>query len=187
MLKHKGTVNLETDNLILRKFKLADLNSTYENWYSDYKVIKPVNLELNETIEDTREMILDLILGYTDNKNYDFAIVEKKSEEVIGSVQLVNIHENLEKCEIGFVLGSKFWNKGYMTEAINKVLEFCFNDVKFVRVEAFCALNNFQSERVLEKVGMQFEGILKKGICIRGDFSDGKLFAITDDYFYMRR
>ncbi len=66
------------------------------------------------------------------------------------------------------------WRKGYTTEALTKLLDFGFNELKLHRIEAGCAIENIASNKVLEKVGMTKEGIKRKILPIRG--MEGQLF-----------
>jgi len=88
-----------------------------------------------------------------------------------------------KNAEIWFKLHSKYWNKGFATEAVNRVLHFSFIDLKLHRIEAGCAVENIASRRVLEKVGMIKEGHCRKLLPIRGQWVDNFEFAILDTDF----
>ena len=66
------------------------------------------------------------------------------------------------RVEVGFALGSRFWGQGYMPEALEKVCEAAFEDERIARVQALCDEENLQSSRVMEKVGMRYEGRLRQ-------------------------
>ena len=63
---------------------------------------------------------------------------------------------------IGYVLGEKFWNKGYMTEALDAVIAYLFDATAVNRIEATHDIANPGSGKVMEKAGMTFEGILRQ-------------------------
>jgi ribosomal-protein-alanine N-acetyltransferase len=65
------------------------------------------------------------------------------------------------RVEIGFALGSEFWGRGYMPEALERVCEAAFSDARIHRVQGLCDEENAQSARVMEKAGMTFEGKLR--------------------------
>lgn len=90
--------------------------------------------------------------------NFLFAI--ESENELIGGIGL---HKRAVHCyETGYWIGEQYWGKGYATEALNKALDFAFNELKIVRVEAFVFEGNSASERVLEKCGFKKEGLLFK-------------------------
>lgn len=66
------------------------------------------------------------------------------------------------RVEVGFALGSQFWGRGYMSEALARVCESAFEDPRIFRIQALCDEENSRSSRVMEKVGMQREGRLRR-------------------------
>jgi len=85
--------------------------------------------------------------------------------------------------EIWYKLHSSHWNKGYATEALNGVLEFCFNELELHRIEAGCAVENIASAKVLEKAGFLREGRHRKILPIRGQWHDNFSYAILEEDF----
>ena len=86
--------------------------------------------------------------------------------------------------EIWYKLKPEFWNKGYTTEAVLNILEFCFNDLKLHRVEAGCATENIASYKVLEKCGFTRESHTRQLLPVRGKWLDNFGYAILEnDYF----
>lgn len=65
---------------------------------------------------------------------------------------------------IGYVLGRSFWGQGYMTEVVQHVVRWGLDQPHLYRVWAVCDTDNHASRRVLEKAGMQCEGILRRWI-----------------------
>ena len=69
-------------------------------------------------------------------------------------------------------------------EALNKLLDFGFNDMRLHRIEAGCAVENIASSKVLEKVGMTKEGMKRKKLPIRGEWKDNYFYAILEEDFF---
>lgn len=178
MLNHKGTCAIITKRLTLRKFSNYDVTDTYKNWATDVNIINTIDIDIHLSKESTEHFILEHIIEYRDNY-YCWTIVHNKTNESIGSIQLLNINDYTKKCEIGFVIGSKYWNQGLMTEALEHVLKFAFEEIGFVRIEGYCKPENLSSIKVMEKCNMEFEGILKKSILINDVYFDGSLYAIV--------
>ena len=74
------------------------------------------------------------------------------------------MHEKDLSCEIGYVLGKKYWGHGMMTEALKAVLDFCFTQADFQEVKARYASLNPASGRVMEKAGMSYLKTISNGV-----------------------
>jgi len=72
------------------------------------------------------------------------------------------------KAELGYVISNQYWNRGYATETLRKILEFGFEAMSLERIEARCFVENIPSERVMQKCGMKLEGILRSSLYIKG-------------------
>jgi [ribosomal protein S5]-alanine N-acetyltransferase len=95
--------------------------------------------------------------------------------ELIGGIGL---HKRMEHCyETGYWIGEQFWGKGYATESLSKVIDFAFNKLNIVRVQAYVFEGNVASEKVLEKCGFIQEGFLLKSHRTNNKYINSKLFA----------
>jgi ribosomal-protein-alanine N-acetyltransferase len=98
---------------------------------------------------------------------------------MIGTIELYNYVPSF-KAELGYALNPIYWGKGLVTEAALKVLDYGFNVLELKRIEAATFLDNFQSQRVCEKIGMIKEGIARNGyIRYDGIIFDKVMFGIT--------
>ncbi|MBD5131189.1 MAG: GNAT family N-acetyltransferase [Clostridiales bacterium] len=159
----KGTQTIETERLILRKFKLADAQNTYDNYRSKEIVTKYVSWSHNTSVEDTKSYLADFVLPEYDKENtYRWAIVWKENNEVIGCIDVCETNERKRCAELGWCIGDEYWGRGIMPEAAKSVVEYLFS-VGYERIQATHHVENKKSGRVMEKIGMQYEGILKKG------------------------
>lgn len=101
--------------------------------------------------------------------------IEKKDGTKIGTV----FHfSNGNYTEIGYILVPHERKKGYGSEAIKIIVDYLFLSKELVRVQAITGVDNFASQRVLEKAGFTKEGIMRKSGFIRGEWKDGCLFSI---------
>jgi len=104
--------------------------------------------------------------------------------KIIGTCSYVQIDPHFKVAELGYALSSDYWGMGLASEAALALVNFGFSHVGFQRIEARCMVENAASVRVLEKVGMRLEGVLRKGIYCKGAARDLRLYAVTDeDYF----
>ncbi|MBR5836418.1 MAG: GNAT family N-acetyltransferase [Bacteroidales bacterium] len=158
MLTHKGTQTIETSRLILRRAVRDDAEPMFRNWASDSEVTKYLTWPTYEKVE-TAHQILDLWASEYEKPNYyQWMIVLKELGEPIGSISVVRQNDRVEEAEIGYCIGSHWWHKGIMTEALNAVIEYLFIEVGMNRVAARHDPNNPHSGGVMRKCGMKYEG-----------------------------
>ncbi len=177
-MNHGGSRIIKTDRLCLRPFSLEDKGMVYENYGCDEKIRKYISWIPCDTLEKTEEFIRFNIREYESNpKHYSWAIVFEGS--VIGSVGIFNVSDDNDSGEIGYSLGSKWWSNGFMTEVCRAVIDYAFRVVGFNRVYATCHVDNAGSSRVLEKVGMSFEGVIRDGQKnLDGSFSNLRMYSV---------
>ncbi len=166
-----GTVTLDTERLILRRFTPDDAEDMYRNWASDPEVTRFLTWPCHSSPEATRVLLEDWAAKYADGGYFNWGIELKEIRQVIGSIAAVKIDEAVSSAEIGYCLGRQYWGRGYMPEALTAVMRFQFQDVGMNRISAYHDVNNPKSGRVMEKAGMKYEGTLRQagmnnqGIC----------------------
>lgn len=171
ILNHKGTVTLETERLILRRFTAADAEHAFKNWTSSENVTKFLRWEAHHDISVTREYIDMLLKEYEKPQAYEWIIVLKELGEPIGSMGAVALNERAQSVEIGYCIGEEFWRRGYTSEALLAVIRFFFEEVGTNRVYSEHDPRNPNSGKVMTKCGMKYEGTLRQadfnnsGIC----------------------
>ena len=151
---------LETERLILRKFKIEDANQMYNNWATDPECNKYLEWELHNDIEETKEIIQKWIDEY-EVGSYHWVVELKSTKELIGSISVVKNHKKDLNCEVGYCYGSKYWGNGYATEALKQVIEYLLNECEFYLVEAYHISGNPASGKVMQKTGMIKDAILR--------------------------
>lgn len=162
-MNNLGTVTLETERLILRKFKIEDAENMYNNWASDPEVCKYLSWNYHKDVEETKEIVKMWINNY-ENNFYQWVVELKETHEIIGSIGAVNVREKDLNVEIGYCYGKKYWNKGYGSEALKKIIEFFIKECGCHLVEAMYMSDNPASGKVMEKVGMTKETSLRDRI-----------------------
>lgn len=150
-------IKIETPRLLLRAWKESDLNDFYE-YASVDGVGEMAGWKHHKSIEETKE----ILKVFMSDKNV-FALELKSSEKVVGSLGLhyswVNKDEkyaNLKAKEIGYVLSKNYWGQGLMPEAVNAIVDYCFNVLDLEALTVCHFDGNFQSKRVIEKNGFTF-------------------------------
>ena len=178
-MEHIGTQTIETDRLILRKIELKDTNDFVE-LLTDEKVLQYLGgIPSGYTLEMAESYIGNKLQEKYKNLDfYDWGIVEKKSNKLIGRITVYKLDDDKRMADLIWYLNSHFRQNGYITEAGNAVVQLLQN-IGFERIEAFADVNNVASTRVMEKLGMEFEGILRKYDARRdGTLYDVKMYSI---------
>ena len=128
-MKHCGTQELTTERLVLRRLSIDDSEMMYNNWARDKQVTKYLRWNAHRSWGETAETLNEWEKHYNDPKFYQWGITDKHSEVLMGTISLcpapmlkTGWHLNTERLgapwEVGYALGRKWWNKGYMTEAL---------------------------------------------------------------------
>ena len=157
-----GTRTIETKRLILRKLDISDLEQVYNNWCSDPKVTKYVTWDMHKNIEQTKEYINFKLGLYEKDYRFDWVVVIKETNEVIGEIDAVKQSLNYNLVELGYCYGSKYWNNGYATEALSAVIKY-LKEVALVEKVTACHIStNPASGRVMQKAGMKYDATLKE-------------------------
>lgn len=173
---------LKTERLILRKVLLTDAKDIFE-YASNPIVSKYLVWQTHKNIEDTKEFICQVIQGYISREPANWGIEFIEENRLIGIISFLNWDQNHFKAEVGFVLSDKYWRKGIISEALNKVLYFGFTRMFLNRIEARTMVNNIASQKLLEKIGMKFEGVLYEQMYIKDNFENIKLYSILKKDF----
>ena len=175
-MNQKGTVTLETERLILRQFTESDAPDMYRNWASSEEVARFLTWEPHPSAEATAALLREWVQDYDKPETYNWVLVLKETHMPVGNISVVNLNENSACAELGWCLGTAWWGQGYMPEAGNAVLRFLFETVGISRVCAHHDGDNPKSGRVMQKLGMIKEGVLR-----RHGFTKGRIF---DDVWY---
>lgn len=184
-MNHIGTKTLETERLILRKFKDEDASDLFNNWANDSNVTKYLTWPTHENL-DTSKYVIGLWLNeYSNSDHYNWCIEIKESGQAIGSISVVSIDENVEAVEIGYCIGKEYWDKGIVTEAFSSIIKFLFEEVDVKRIVAKHDTNNPASGAVMKKCGLKFEGVNRKAGKNNTGICDMAVYSILKEEYLM--
>lgn len=158
MLNNIGTQAIQTERLILRRFKIEDWKDMQKYWVRDPNVQLMYCEPVYEAEDEIKGLLKEYIEKYKSNENYRWAIINKKTGICMGQIAFFMVNSTNHFAEIEYCIGVKFQNKGYVTEAVNAILDFGFNTVEFNRIQISHRKSNLKSKRVIEKVGFVYEG-----------------------------
>lgn len=180
---HQGTVRLETERLILRRFAPADVEAVFRNFESDRLMTTYLRWQAAERIETAQAVVSDWVANYGRADFYQWAIVPKTLDEPIGTISVVRMDERVGSVAIGYCIGSRFWHQGYTSEALATLIPFFFEAVQVVRLEAQHDPENVRSGHVMCACGLQYEGTLRQSDWSNRGIVDAATYAMTrSDY-----
>lgn len=188
ILRDVGTKTIETERLLLRKFKVEDAKDMYNNWATDPEVSRYVNWLPHKCIEETEEIISLWVSQYENEHCYRWCIVDKASNEAIGSIDVVHLFKEASCAEIGYAMSRKFWGRGIMTEVFKAVIAYLFDEANFNRIQARFDVDNLASGRVMQKAGLSYEGTMRQSNTDNtGHFCSCTLYSILrEEYLKMK-
>jgi RimJ/RimL family protein N-acetyltransferase len=176
---------LKTDRLLLRPFILADAPAVQR--LAGDRDIASTTLSIPHPYEDgmAEQWINTLQEKFEQGEFVNFAVVLLADGALIGAIGL---HINLahENAELGFWIGKPYWGNGYCTEAARAVLHYGFTRLGLHRISARHLSRNPASARVMEKIGMQYEGCQRQRVKKWGVFEDVKMYAILKNEYGSR-
>lgn len=170
---------LETQRLILRPFLPVDApffaeyrsdpeTARYQGWDTPYSLVQALAF-----VEEIQQ-----VQPGKPGQWYQVAIQLKHGEHLIGDCAFCVLAEDPRQAEIGFTLARAFRGKGYITEAVTRLLDHLFHDLNLHRVRAICDAENSNSVKVLERLRMRREAYCIENYWFKGRWSSEFWYAI---------
>jgi len=174
--------NITTERLVLKELSWSDIEDIH-NLHSIPEVDEFNTLGIPTNIEDTRKLIAPAIKAQTEQKrnNYQWKIINKKNNDFLGMAGIFLSNDKYKIGEIYFKFKPCYWGKGFATETARCVINFGFDKLNLHKIEAGVAVGNQNSVKVLNKVGMTYEGLRRKILPIRGKWVDNFHYSIVED------
>ena len=168
---------LETPRLRLRPFEPADAAALFEI-ANNPAVTRFTTWDAHRTVDSSRAFISDYAASrYLEGVADPYAIVRKEDDRLIGATGGRWESEANRCMEFGYWLGEPYWGRGLATEAARALVAYLFAGYPVERVQAHYIEGNAVSGRVLEKVGLKFEGVRRRALYQRGRFWDIHCYA----------
>ncbi len=169
---------LETDRLILRPIDLKDVDGIFA-YAKNPEVSRYTLWEPHQSVADSLKYIQEYVFDYyAKGVPEPLGIAFKENpERIVGTVGCFWVSKSARSMELAYALAEEHWGKGLVAEASLAVMNYCFKEFSLKRIQARCKAENKPSARVMEKVGMTFEGTLRSSIFHRERFWDMRYFA----------
>ena len=150
---------IDTPRLRLRPPVMEDALSIFEDYAQDAQVTRYLLWRPHKGIKETHDFLERSIAAWETGCEYSWVLTQRGDDRLVG---MVGIRIDGSKVELGYVLARPHWGRVYMPEAVRAVIEWALEQEGIYRVWAVCDVENSASVRVLEKVGMQREGVLRR-------------------------
>ena len=168
---------LETERLLLREIIKEDAQSIY-NCFSNNDVTRYYGLDTLTSFEQAEQFVDLFSKNYIEKRGIRWGIEIKDKEGIIGTIGFNAWSPKHKKAEIGFELNPKYWQKGYATEAVSKVISYGFEEFDLTRIGAVVFIENKASNELLRKLGFEKEGVLRNYLYQNGEPHDTYIYSI---------
>jgi len=157
----KPPERIETERLQIRPPYLSDAQLIYHGYARDEEVTRYLVWRPHKDLRETESFLAQCVAAREQGDRFPWVITFKGGSELVG---MVEIRINDFKADVGYVIARRWWGRGLATEALRPVVEWAMAQPNIYRVWAVCDVANAASARVLEKVGMEREGVLRRNM-----------------------
>jgi RimJ/RimL family protein N-acetyltransferase len=124
------------------------------------------------------ELVSEILNDIARGKMMKWGIARRADDFVIGTTTLFNLDRDNGRAELGYALGREHWGNGFMTEALQALLEYAFEELKLRRLEADVDPRNAASIRTLERLGFKREGFLRERWHVADEIQDALFYGL---------
>lgn len=171
-----------TGRLKLRKLRPEDA-FLIEKYASNYDVAKTtLNIPHPYPKGSGKEFVKHMLAAHEQGTNFTFAVEENEQQQLIGLVG-ISVTPEFNHGELGYWIGKPFWGKEYGTEAAKEIVRYGFEQLHLHRIYARAFAHNPASWKVMEKVGMTYEGTLREHVFRWGEYYDTVFYGMLKSEF----
>ena len=150
---------VETFRLILRPPTLEDAEIIFNKYTQDPEVTRYLVWSPHQSIEITKVFLGRCQRCWAEETAFPWVMTLKGENTILGMIEM-RVSGN--KADFGYAIAREYWNQGYTTEAVQSLVQWALDQEEIYQVWAVCDLDNPASARVLEKAGLEREGILRR-------------------------
>lgn len=149
----------ETSRLIARPAGIADAQVVFADFASDAAVAKYMTWKPHRSVDETIEFLRRCERVWAEGSAFPWSLWRKQDDAFAG---LIEIRVRTSSVDLGYALARRWWRQGFMSEAVTSVVQWALAQPAIYRVSATCDVENVASARLLERVGMEREGVLRR-------------------------
>jgi RimJ/RimL family protein N-acetyltransferase len=168
---------LEAERVTLRPLRADDVHALF-GLFSDPKVARFWSRPAMTHLSQARTLLRQIREGYRSGEMLQLGIERKDDGVLLGTCTLFQFHPQSRRAEIGYALASQHWRRGYMHEALQRLLRYAFDDLDLTRLEADIDPRNEASERTLLRLGFVKEGHMRERWIVGDVVSDSAVYGL---------
>jgi len=170
-------VPLQTDRLVLRPYSISDIPTLLPLIGAREVAATTLRIPHPYTESDARDFIAATQRDVSISNEWRLAIAIRESDALCGGVGL-RLEPDHSRAELGYWIGVPHWGNGYATEAAQALMKYGFDSLHLHRIFASHVAGNIASARVLQKIGMRYEGCHRAHILKWGEFLDLEMYGM---------
>jgi ribosomal-protein-alanine N-acetyltransferase len=177
------TIPIVTERLVIRRFTYDDISDVLR--FASQPSVAKVTAQRIQASEEGVKKYIDLQNSYQpfeEDRVFELAIERKEDGKVIGLLGL--IRQDQRQGEMGWVLGVEYRGQGYATEAARALMDYGFNSLGLHRIQADTSTDNPAAWRVMERLGMRREGMLRGAVYEGGKWVDRYVYGVLADEWH---
>lgn len=174
--------NLETNRLNLRRLTSTDVNEVLA-LRSNPEIMKFIPRTLITTQEEALEFIITMDTTIDSKTVINWAITTKENDQLIGMIGYYRMKPENYRAEVGYLLATEHHGKGIISEALQRVVQFGFEEMGLNSIEAVIDPENIASEKVLLKINFEKEAYFKEHQFFKGKFFDSVFYSLLKKNF----
>ncbi|RST77214.1 N-acetyltransferase [Siminovitchia acidinfaciens] len=168
---------IQTKRLHLKEVRHTDAKDLHE-FLSDGEVRKYIGIPPYTKMEETYKEIEWYDKIFNTKTGIRWGIALKDDPTIIGSCGFLNISQSNFRAEIGYELHRSYWRQGIVSEALEAVIKYGFEEMKLNRSEALIEPENVASVKLVERLGFLQEGLLREYEYGAGKFDDLYMYSL---------
>ena len=153
------------DHYSLRLLQLGDLDAYFEMVRRNRKRLADRfigTVSRTKTLEEAQEFVEEMIRHTISNTYFPYVIVDENESRIIGFIDLKNIDWSIPKTQIGFYIDEGYEGKGIISQAVSKIIDYCFDEKGFEKLFMRIHPENMAAKKVAEKCGFELEGTIRR-------------------------
>lgn len=163
------SLKINGERIFLKIPEMKDAKAIYK-YARDKEIARYTTIPHPYKLKHAKEFIKKARQKLKKKEGYEFSIVLKETNEIIGGIGLNHVNKFNQNAEVGYWLAKRYWGQGLMSEAMNLILNFGFKKLKLHKIYARVYKPNKRSSRLLKKFGFKLEGNFRKHL--KGRFSN---------------
>jgi|SRR6185436_18186841 len=171
---------LESERLVFQQIVASDAPDIFE-LRTNEKVLRYSDRAPMKNMQEAMDMVKKISDSFENNEAIAWAMKLKETGKTVGHITFWRIIKEHHRAEIGYAMFPEYWGKGFMTEAIQRVIDYGFSEIKFHSIEANVNPNNQPSIKLLERVGFIREAYFKENYYFNGKFMDSAIYSLINN------